>query len=90
MNDTPVSPSPAGGTKTAAIDPIFLSVRESAKALSLSTKTVYRLMDAGELESAWFGTRRLVVTASLRTYAAQLIEASKAAASRSTDGGSAA
>jgi excisionase family DNA binding protein len=75
MHDTPVPPSPAGSTVKTGIDPIFLSVREAAKALALSPKTVYRLMDSGDLDNAWHGTRRLVVTESLRSYAKKLLEA---------------
>lgn len=54
------------------IAPIFVSVAEAAKALSLSPFTVYQLLDAGEIECRYKGRRRLVVVDSLRAYALAL------------------
>jgi excisionase family DNA binding protein len=82
MHDTPVPSSPASGTTAPAIDPIFLSVKDAAKALSLSSKAVYRLMDQGEIENTWHGTRRLVFTESLRAYAERLLSSGKPATAR--------
>lgn len=54
------------------IDPIFISVRDAATALSLSPMAVYRLLDKQLIESRYQGRKRLVDVASLREYAAAL------------------
>lgn len=54
------------------IPPIFVSVKEAARALSVSPFTIYELLDAKEIESRYKGRRRLVVVDSLRAYAANL------------------
>lgn len=55
-----------------AIDPIFVSVKEAAQALSLSTWKVYRLLDDQKIVSQYEGGKRLVLVESLREYAGSL------------------
>lgn len=55
-----------------AIDPIFVSVKEAADALSLTNWSVYKLLDDGAIESQYHGRKRLVLVTSLRDYAANL------------------
>jgi excisionase family DNA binding protein len=50
-------------------DPIFVTVKEAARLLSLTPWSVYRLLDTGVIDSRYQGRRRLVRLASLRTYA---------------------
>lgn len=54
------------------IDPIFVSVKQAAHLLGVSPWSCYQLLDAGEIESRYYGRRRLVDVQSLRRYAAQL------------------
>lgn len=54
------------------IDPIFISVKEAAQALSLAPWSVYRLLDDQRIASQYHGSKRLVVVESLREYAASL------------------
>lgn len=54
------------------IDPIFVSVKDAAAALGLSTWQTYQLLDAQKIESRYQGRRRLVVVESLREYARNL------------------
>lgn len=54
------------------IDPIFISVKQAAEALSLTPWTVYRLLDDQKIASHYEGRRRLVSVSSLREYAANL------------------
>lgn len=60
-------------------EPIFISVKEAARMLGLHVITVYDLCKAGEISSAKFGKRRLVEAASVREYAAKLLEEAKPA-----------
>jgi excisionase family DNA binding protein len=55
-----------------ALQPIFVSVKEAARLLTLTPWSVYKLLDAGEIEARYHGKRRLVVLTSLREYAAHL------------------
>lgn len=50
-------------------DPIFVSVKEAAHLLNLTTWTVYKLLDAQEIASQYEGRRRLVRYASVVEYA---------------------
>lgn len=53
--------------------PILASVKDAAEILGgITTWQVYRLLEAGELESRYIGKRRMVVMDSLRTYVEQL------------------
>ena len=54
------------------IDPIFISVEATAAALGLPKSRVYKLLDAGAIESRYERRRRMVVVASLREFAANL------------------
>lgn len=56
------------------IEPIFVSVKEAAKALGLSEWAVYELTSGDEpkIEVRYKGTRKLVVVRSLREYAENL------------------
>ena len=57
---------------TSPPDPIFVSVKEAARILGLTTWTVYKLLDEQEIASQYQGRRRLVVFTSLREYAMAL------------------
>lgn len=54
------------------IEPIFVSVKEAARVLSISPWVCYQLLDQGKIESRYQGRRRLVVVNSLRSYADSL------------------
>jgi excisionase family DNA binding protein len=54
----------------ANLDPIFVSVKEAARLLGLSTWSVYQKLDQQIIESRYDGRKRLVVYTSLRNYAA--------------------
>ena len=61
-------------SQTGTIDPIFVSVKDAAKALGISTWAMYQLLDDEDdpVESRYKGARRLVVVESLRNYASNL------------------
>lgn len=50
----------------------LLSVDQVAHTLSIGRRQVYRLLDAGRLESVWIGRRRLVLATSVDAYVEQL------------------
>ena len=54
------------------IQPIFVSVKEAARILGLTTWSVYQLLDAQKIASQYHGRRRLVRVESLREYADSL------------------
>ena len=54
------------------IQPIFVSVKEAAHILGLTTWSVYQLLDAQKIASQYHGRRRLVRVESLREYADSL------------------
>lgn len=54
------------------VDPIFVSVKEAARILGLSTWSVYQKLDSQTIASQYEGRKRLVSVASLREYAAGL------------------
>lgn len=54
------------------LEPVFTSVAEAATYLNVKTARMYALLDQGAIESRYEGTRRKVVIASLREYAANL------------------
>lgn len=64
----PQSTSPIEGTLT----PIFTSVKEAARLLSISPWSLYQLLDTGAIDSRYQGRRRLVVVSSLYEYANRL------------------
>lgn len=51
---------------------IFVSVKEAAAMLSLTTWSVYKLLDEQAIKSQYHGRRRLVRVDSLREYADSL------------------
>lgn len=55
-----------------AIDPIFVSVKQAAQALNVSTWVCYQLLDEKKIDSRYHGRRRLVSVDSLREYARNL------------------
>lgn len=59
-------------TDEGSLDPIFVSVKQAARALNISPWSCYQLLDAQKIESRYQGRRRLVVVESLRAYAAAL------------------
>jgi hypothetical protein len=67
MRYTPPATQDEGG-----IDPIFISVKEAARALALSPWSTYQLLDEQKIDSRYEGRRRLVSVVSLREYAANL------------------
>lgn len=54
------------------VDPIYVSVKEAARILGLSTWSLYQKLDKQVIESRYDGRKRLVVVTSLREYAAAL------------------
>ena len=54
------------------MDPIYVSVKEAARLLGLSTWSVYQKLDQQVIESRYDGRKRLVVVKSLREYADSL------------------
>lgn len=54
------------------LDPIYVSVKEAARILGLSTWSLYQKLDKQVIESRYDGRKRLVSVASLREYAAAL------------------
>lgn len=53
--------------------PILMSVKATATTLGgITAWQVYRLLEAGELESRYIGKRRMVTAASVEAYAANL------------------
>lgn len=77
MNGTHGTLSPTRGTtdtltKPAKLGPIFVSVIDAATSLGISRREVYRLLDAGEIESVERGRRRLIVVESLHAFAQRL------------------
>lgn len=74
MHGTPGTTSPARGTQSPVIEPIFCSPVEAANALGLSKREVYRLLDQDEIKSTRKGRRRLVVIESVRAFAQRLLE----------------
>jgi excisionase family DNA binding protein len=51
------------------ITPIFISVKQAAQMLNLTTWSVYKLLDEKVIESQYHGRRRLVRVESVRAYA---------------------
>ena len=48
------------------MEPLLVSVAETASALNLGRTSVYALINAGKLETRKMGRRRLVTVASIR------------------------
>lgn len=56
------------------LDPIYVSVKEAARILGVSTWLMYQRLDQQVIKSRYEGRKRLVDMESLRTYAAGLPE----------------
>jgi hypothetical protein len=54
------------------LDPIYVSVKEAARILGVSTWLMYQRLDSQLIESRYEGRKRLVVVESLRKYAKAL------------------
>lgn len=54
------------------LSPIFVSVKQAAKALNISPWSMYQLLDSKKVTSQYQGRRRLVRVDSLRDYADSL------------------
>ena len=53
------------------MEPIFVSIADSAKALSVGRTSIYALMRSGQLETRKMGRRRLITAESLRRLAGE-------------------
>jgi excisionase family DNA binding protein len=53
-------------------EPLTVTVQDAARETGLSTQTIYDLANKGEIETRYFGRKRLVVYASLRAYVESL------------------
>jgi hypothetical protein len=59
--------------QSSGIEPIYISVKEAAKALGgISQFVCYGLLNSGAIDSRYQGRRRLVSVSSLRAYAESL------------------
>lgn len=54
------------------LEPIYVSVKEAARILGVSTWLMYQKLDAQAIESRYEGRKRLVSYASLKDYAGSL------------------
>lgn len=54
------------------LDPIYVSVKEAARMLGVSTWLMYQRLDQQVIESRYEGRKRLVLMDSLRKYATSL------------------
>ena len=54
------------------VGPIFVSVKQAAVALGISTWSCYQLLNENRIDSRYHGRRRLVSVESLREYAESL------------------
>lgn len=53
------------------MDPLFVSITDAAKALSIGRTSIYELIRSGELQTRKMGRRRLVLADSLRRLASR-------------------
>ena len=51
------------------MEPLFVSINQTAKALSIGRTSVYELINSGELDTKKMGRRRLVTVASIKRLA---------------------
>lgn len=54
------------------LEPIFVTVAEAADALGMKPYRMYELLNGGEIDGRYDGTKRLVSVRSLREYAESL------------------
>lgn len=64
--------SELAASDTPGITPIFISVKQAARALGISDWVCYQLLDEGKIDSRYQGRRRLVRVSSLHEYADSL------------------
>ena len=57
--------------------PVLISVKQAAKAMSLSERTVWRMLERGELESGKVNGVRRVTVASVEKRIASALEATR-------------
>lgn len=57
--------------------PVLISVKQAAKAMSLSERTVWRMLERGELESGKVNGARRVTVASVEKCIASALEAER-------------
>jgi excisionase family DNA binding protein len=71
-NITLLTPAPAGQSRPRIaeqfIEPLQVTVREAARLLSHSERTIHRLIQSGELSSIGQGRMRRIPMASIRAY----------------------
>jgi excisionase family DNA binding protein len=65
---------PAGGDVGINVEPLLLSVSETAAMLGIHRTTVYDLMASGRLRSATLGRRRLIPRTAIDAFVAALDE----------------
>lgn len=53
---------------------LMYSVRQAVEAVGLSRSTLYQLMAEGEVEFAYYGSKRLIPAESLRAFAKRLMD----------------
>lgn len=58
--------------KESIVDPINLSIIDSARLLGIKRSKLYELINAGHLETAKLGTRTLVRVASIKAFSDSL------------------
>ncbi len=54
------------GTTSGTLEPITVSIPTGCSMSGLGRSTIYRMLDAGEIESVKIGKRRLLILASLQ------------------------
>lgn len=76
MSEPSIAGAAIAGTRPAegSLAPIFVSVKEAARALSISPWVCYQLLDQKKLEGRYVGRRRLVKVDSIHAFANSLSE----------------
>jgi excisionase family DNA binding protein len=62
------------------IDADFITVKEAAKRLALSTRTIHRLLDVGDLPSVSFGRQRRIPAVDFDAWVQARVEDARGAA----------
>jgi len=62
------------------IDPITVTTKEAERLLSIGHTTLYRLIDAGKIDTLTVGAKRLVTYASIKRFVVENAVAGKVAA----------
>lgn len=68
----------------AELEPIFITVKEAARILGVSSWTLYQRLDQQAIESQYEGRKRLVSYASLKDYASKLPTSAPSAEERAS------